>query len=728
MSWLDNVRTALAPRELRELRALTANDAIRQMLSRSETASGIRVDQVTALKAPTVLTCVNTLSEDFAQIPLKLYRRTSDGRVLADNHPLYNILHVAANPEMSAFEWRRQAMYDLALWGNSYTEIQRNFLNEVMGLWPLSPSDTQLQRGRDGELFYRSRVNTVNGATREVTLPARDVLHVKWMTRNGLVGQSPIDMASEAIALELGMQEYAGRFFQNDATPGFMLSTDGTLSLPAYERLTEQFKEAYQGLRNKFKPYILEGGLKPVSPGGGNMQQAQFKELRDFARMVILGVYRIPQHLASDTTKETTWGTGIAQMTLGYVTYTLGGHFANFEAAILNKCLGPIERTRFYPEFERDALLRADPAGRAAVYRTQIEAGIRSPNEARRMENEPPYEGGDTFYRPSNIVPVVGAAASTESVAESRRRAFRAHLPTLTDAVDRILRREQADVSRGIDGLLKRGATKNELTAWLDAFYREHKQWSAKAARPTLRALTESIKADIERELGRPVNTTVIGIGESGFADRVTEQTASEVRTSVMAGANAARASTSAGKAESIAARELPRLANYIARELYSAAGVGEIRWLRGDACQKCSEQAGRTVAVGKPFVERITHPPLCEGCTCVIIGANSSTTLAAAQSITVDDGTSDTLGAFMSALVKRNGPPPAPVVNVTVEPTPIEVNVPAPIVNVSPTPVTVLNDVPTPSVTVEAANTEAELILERDKFGMLKKIKRKPL
>src|SRR5687768_10122698 len=111
----------------RERGALTANQAIRSLWNSVLTGSGMIVTEANALERATVLAAVNILSESFAQLPLQLYRRDGRGRTEAREHPVFRVLHEQANSEMTAYTWKRTAMSSLAQWGNSYSEIERNF-------------------------------------------------------------------------------------------------------------------------------------------------------------------------------------------------------------------------------------------------------------------------------------------------------------------------------------------------------------------------------------------------------------------------------------------------------------------------------------------------------------------------------------------------------------------------------------------------------------------------
>ena len=91
------------------------------------TSSGNVVTERTAMQTTAVYACVRVLSEAIAGLPLNMYRYTPDGgKEKAINHPLYNLLHNAPNPEMTSFIFRETLMSHLLLWGNAYAQIIRN--------------------------------------------------------------------------------------------------------------------------------------------------------------------------------------------------------------------------------------------------------------------------------------------------------------------------------------------------------------------------------------------------------------------------------------------------------------------------------------------------------------------------------------------------------------------------------------------------------------------------
>ena len=75
----------------------------------------------------------------------------------------------------------------------------------------------------------------------------------------------------------------------------------------------------------------------------------------------------------------------------------------------------PAQRARMTCEFNLDALLRASLKDRMEIYAKATQNGIKSRNECRQLENDPPYVGGDVFTAQSNLVPIDMLGKTTQS-------------------------------------------------------------------------------------------------------------------------------------------------------------------------------------------------------------------------------------------------------------------------------------------------------------------------
>lgn len=134
--------------------------------------------------------------------------------------------------------------------------------------------------------------------------------------------------------------------------------------------------------------------------------------------------------MVGHTEKSTSWGTGIEQQMIGFLTFTLGPWLKRIEQAISKDLLSPAERVRYYPKFAVEGLLRADSAGRAAFYAAMVNNGILTRDEVRELEDRAPMGGNAavlTVQSAMTTLDALGQEADTGQ-ANQARAALRALL------------------------------------------------------------------------------------------------------------------------------------------------------------------------------------------------------------------------------------------------------------------------------------------------------------
>lgn len=365
-----------------------------------ESVAGPLVTENNALKIGAVLACVRIIAEAIASLPLLLYRRTDGGKERASDHPLYGILHDRPNPFMTSFEFREALQGHLLLWGNAFAEIERDGAGRVAALWPLPPNKMRLQEYNRRLYYY---VTLDDGG--ELQLRDDQVLHVRGLSSDGRIGYSPIALARETLGLTKAEEEYRARFFRNDGNPGGVLEHPGELTTEAQNRLRAQWAEKYSGVQNKFKPAILEEGMKWVSVNIP-AKDAEFIEGRKFQIEEIARIFRVPLVLLQSTEKATSWGTGIEQFMLAFVMHTIQPWCERSEERYDVALLTEAELARgYYIEHQIDALLRADAKTRAEALQIKRLNGVLNANEWRALDNENAIAGqaGTEYWRPANM-------------------------------------------------------------------------------------------------------------------------------------------------------------------------------------------------------------------------------------------------------------------------------------------------------------------------------------
>jgi HK97 family phage portal protein len=225
---------------------------------------------------------------------------------------------------------------------------------------------------------------------------------------NRLEGLSLLTQHAETIAVAMASIEYLARFFGNNAAPNVVLEVPAVLADKTAETLRSQWERRHRGVSNAHRLAITDGGMKLHSIGMTN-EQAEMAALYRQCVADIARVYGVPLHLIGETEKSTSWGTGIEQMSLGFLIYSLRPWLVIWEQALNRALLSSETRGRYYFEFNADGLLRGDFKTRMEGFALMIQWALATPNEIRRMLNMPPLAGGDDRLQPLNMVPATQA-------------------------------------------------------------------------------------------------------------------------------------------------------------------------------------------------------------------------------------------------------------------------------------------------------------------------------
>ncbi|WP_314827200.1 phage portal protein, partial [Segatella baroniae] len=317
-----------------------------------KSSAGAKVNEFTAMQTTAVYACVRILAESIAGLPLHVYEYKGQGKERGPGHPLYFLLHDSPNPEMTSFIFRETAMIHLLLWGKSFSQIIRDDMGRVVGLYPLLPNRMSVERDENGELVY---TYTPVAGGQSIKLRREDVLHIPGLGFDGLVGYSPIAMAKNAVGMTLACEEYGSAFFRNGARPGGVLKHPGVLKDPS--KLRESWQAVYGGTANTGKVVVLEEGVDyqqiSIPP-----EEAQFLETRKFQIDEIARLYRVPPHMVGDLEKSSF--NNIEQQSLEFVKYTLNPWVVRWEQSLQKALLSPAEQKRCFVKFNLDGLMRGD--------------------------------------------------------------------------------------------------------------------------------------------------------------------------------------------------------------------------------------------------------------------------------------------------------------------------------------------------------------------------------
>ncbi len=381
-----------------------------ERLEFGKSSSGMVVTERTALSVSAVYSCVSLISGAIAGLPLPIYRATTDGRTRTD-HSTWALLNRAPSPLCTAAVFWEFLTTSLLLHGDAFAKIVRKspYNPTIESLEPCHSQNVEVCRIKD-RLAYR--VHDPLTASVSV-LDQDDMLHVPGVGFNGLRGLTPLAYAlRNAAGIALAAGEHTARFFGNGARPDFILKTPKTLTEAQGEKIRETWQAMHEGPSNAYKPAILQGELD-IKELTMKSEDAELIATRNLQAEDIARIFGVPPHMIGLTEKATSYGTGVEQMSIGFVKYTLMRHLTKFEQEVNRKIL---RDGSVFAEFTTAGLERGDIKSRYDAHRAAIgragEPGFMTVNEVRRVENLPPLDGGDVLNKGEKTQPDSNAPSS----------------------------------------------------------------------------------------------------------------------------------------------------------------------------------------------------------------------------------------------------------------------------------------------------------------------------
>jgi HK97 family phage portal protein len=375
----------------------SAGSVIAEVLRGTQTASGAHVNVDSAMRVAAVYACVRVISETIGSLPLHVYqRRNTGGKTIYREHPLYKLLHSQPNSWQTSFEFREMMQAHFELRGNAYAYKSMDQRGNVLELLPLHPDRVEVKQLRDMSLEYHVQLG--EGAER-VVLRQDQVFHLRGLSSNGYTGRSTLADAREIIGVAIATQEFAGRFYKNDATPSVVLQHPGKLSKEVADRIRDSWNTAFAGSGNARKTAVLEEGMQ-IERLTLSAEDAQFLETRKFQRSEIAGLFRVPAHLIGDLERATF--SNIEAQQIDFVMHCIRPRLVRWEQALMRDLF--VKPELYFPEHNVEGLLRGDAKSRFDAYAIGRNWGWLSVNEIRERENLNPIPEGDVYLQPLNMV------------------------------------------------------------------------------------------------------------------------------------------------------------------------------------------------------------------------------------------------------------------------------------------------------------------------------------
>lgn len=363
------------------------------------------VNMATAPRLSAVYRSVAIIANTIAGLPLEVEDRQPDGSYRPVFDAADELVWGTPCPESTAIQFWSTVIAHCVLAGDAFIHVGKNGLGDPRELWPIYPPRVRVSRTAPDETGRRHKAYQLDGDNEPLFdfADGGSVIHVPNLSLDGLRGMNPIAYMRRSLQLAAATETFGTTVFANGALPGGVITVEGDLTREQHDKLLHFWEKRHLGPSRAGKIAIVDNNAKfnqtSVTP-----EDAQFLDTRRFQVQEIARIFGVPPHLLYETTANTSWGSGLEELTSGFVTFTCGSYSGRFEQAATSQVFyrKPLRRARFNYE----ALLRGKFSEHMAGIVQGVMNGIFNPDEGRRrlgMGPRPDGLGG-VFLRPAQMV------------------------------------------------------------------------------------------------------------------------------------------------------------------------------------------------------------------------------------------------------------------------------------------------------------------------------------
>jgi len=351
--------------------------------------SGVEINESTALALSAVFRAAALISGTVASLPMPTFKERAGVRSQAPSFLDDPGGPLAATP----FEWKETVLLHLVLHGNAFLRIHRDGFGAVIALEPIHPLSVSVRWRRPEETdVIGPKVFTatmIDG--RSMNFDTTGMIHIPYMSVDGLRGLSPIAMARNSLGTAAAGDRAAAKMFNSGALmSGVLTPAEGEdVNDTEAKTIKAEVTRNAGGWENASDIAVINRRMTFTS-WSISAEDLQFIASRQFQIEEIARWFGVPPHLLMQTEKQTSWGQGVESQNRAMGRTVLLPWTQRIEQR-----LSRLLPDRRWVEFDFAELERPTPEAEIGLLIQQTNAGLLTLDEARHRLNLGPIPGGD---------------------------------------------------------------------------------------------------------------------------------------------------------------------------------------------------------------------------------------------------------------------------------------------------------------------------------------------
>lgn len=374
---------------------------LQSVISAVYDSTGQAVSATNAEKIAAVFACKTAIYEAIAMLPATIVGRgENDVMTKRPDHALFDLFAYSPNPIMDSFTFFEKMQTDILDVGNAFAFIERRRSGKIAHLRPLTAENMTVSVNKSNKLEYKYILNGYGGYEE---YEQEDIFHFKAHTKDGILGRSPITVASESAGYVQSVQGHGTNYFQNGLFLGGFLKTE------------KKFKdrETRQEFLNAFTQFMKKGNSGGVGlleqgatfdPIKTSNRDSQFIEAQNFGVYEICRIFKVPPVFVQQMDKGMTFAS-VEQLAIMFVQYTIQPWLMRWQRAVNFQLIN--NKHKFALKFEVKDLLRGDLKSQTEAIVQQLQYGLKTINEGRSAVDENPVDDsiGNQVFVSHNLMP-----------------------------------------------------------------------------------------------------------------------------------------------------------------------------------------------------------------------------------------------------------------------------------------------------------------------------------